>query len=83
MLPAGIAGIGVRQPLYDGEAVAVGLKRAGKVALRHQRVADFHVRNREIELPARVGGIADKQIHHDLMALLGGRERTRRITDRQ
>ena len=34
-LPAGVAEIGLRQPLSDGEAVAVGLERAGKVALRH------------------------------------------------
>ena len=61
----------------------VGRKRAGKVALRHQHVADFHVRNREIAQPVRVGGIADKQINEDLPGLLGGGERTRRIADRQ
>jgi hypothetical protein len=31
-LPAGVAGIGLRQPLRDGEPVAVRLQRARKVA---------------------------------------------------
>jgi hypothetical protein len=30
----------LRQPLSDGQAVAEALKRAGKVALRHLRVAN-------------------------------------------
>ena len=41
----GVAGIALRQPLGDGEAVAVRLERAGKVALLHLHVANFIVRH--------------------------------------
>ena len=82
-LPAGVAGIGLCQPLTDGEAVAIGLERAGKVALRHLHVANFLVRHRHLALEIRAPGIAGKQVHHDLPGLLGGGERARRVADRQ
>ena len=50
-----------RQPLADGEAVAVGFERAGKVALRHLHIADLLVRHRQIALPAGVAGIGLRQ----------------------
>jgi len=37
----GVARAGFRQSIHDGKAVVVGLKRAGKVALRHRHVADY------------------------------------------
>ena len=43
VLPAGVAGIGLRQAIDDREAVAVGLQRAGEVALRDLHVADLGV----------------------------------------
>ena len=82
-LPAGVAGIGLRQPLSDGEAVAVGLERAGKVALRHLHIANLLVRHRQLALEVRASGIAGKQVRHDLPGLLGGGERARRVADRQ
>jgi hypothetical protein len=56
-LPAGVAGIGLRQTLGDGEAVAAGLERAGKGALRRLHVANFLIKRRQIALPAGVAGI--------------------------
>ena len=50
-LPFGFSRIDLRQPLADGEAVAVGLQRACKVSLSHLHVADPRVRHREIALP--------------------------------
>ena len=73
----------MRQPLSDGEAVAVGLERAGKVALLHLHVANSVVRQRQIALEVRAPGIAGKQVCQDLPGLLGGGERARRIADRQ
>src|SRR5262249_61592296 len=56
-LPARIAGIGFRQPLIDGEAVAVRCERARKVALCLLHTADLPVAHRRTELPARITGI--------------------------
>ena len=56
-LPSGVAGVGLGQPLGDGEAVAVGFQRARRVALRHQHVADLVVRHRQIALPSGVAGV--------------------------
>jgi hypothetical protein len=44
----------------NGEAVAVGFQRPGKVALSHLHVADPLVGQREIALPARVAGGASR-----------------------
>ena len=40
-LPAGIAGIGVRQRFFDGKAGAIGFQRARQVPLCHLRIADL------------------------------------------
>jgi hypothetical protein len=45
-LPLGVARIGFRQPLCNGEAIAVGLERAGEIALRDLHVADLVVGHR-------------------------------------
>jgi hypothetical protein len=39
---------GFRQPLRDGEVVAVGRQRAPKVALRHLHIAGPAVRRRQL-----------------------------------
>ena len=78
-LPAGVAGIGLRQPLGDGEAVAVGLERAGKVALRHLHVANSLVRHRQIALPAGVAGIGLRQPLGDGEAVAVGLERAGKV----
>jgi hypothetical protein len=49
-LPHRVAGIGGGEPLSDGEAVAVGLERLVKLALRLEHVADIAVRDRQIVL---------------------------------
>jgi hypothetical protein len=49
-LPADIAEIRVRQPLSDGETVAIGCQRVRKLALRHLHVANLHDGDREIAL---------------------------------
>ncbi len=43
-LPAGVAGIGLRQAVSDRGAIGKGLERAGEVALRDLHVADFVLR---------------------------------------
>ena len=75
MLPAGIAGIGSRQPLSDREAVAVRLERAGKVALRRLHVANSVVRHRQIALPAGIAGIGLRQPLSEGEAVAVGLER--------
>ena len=79
MLPAGVAGIGLRQPLGDGEAVAIGLQRSRKVALRHLHVADLVVRHRQIALPAGVAGIGLRQPLPDGEAVAIGFQRSRKV----
>jgi hypothetical protein len=58
---AGIARIGLRQRLQDGEAVAIGFQRSCKVTLRLLHVADPSVRHRQIILPAGVARIGLRQ----------------------
>ena len=60
-LPAGVAGIGVRQARADREAVAIRFERLAGVTLFGLHVADFIVRHREIALPAGVAGIGFRQ----------------------
>jgi hypothetical protein len=55
-LPLGIAGVGFRQPLADGEVGLIGFERAYKLALRLLNLGDPVVAHREIALPARVAG---------------------------
>ena len=45
----------------NGEAVLIGFERLGKIALRHQHVADLVVRDREIALPAGIAGVGRGQ----------------------
>ena len=72
-------GSDLRQPLSDGEAVAVGLERAGKVALRHLHVADLAVRHRQIALPAGVAGIGLSPAGRDGEAVAVGLERAGKV----
>ena len=46
-----------REALADREALAIGVQRAGKIALRNLHVADIPKSNGEVTLPARVAGI--------------------------
>ena len=75
-LPAGVAGIGLRQPVKEDEAAAVGFQRARKVALRDLHVADPVVRHRQVALPAGVAGIGFRQPVSDRRAVLIGLERS-------
>ena len=49
--------MGLRQPLDDGEAVAIGLERRCKVALCHLNTADLVVRSSKANLIAGVVGL--------------------------
>ena len=49
-LPPRVAGIGLRQPVDDREAVAIGLERVVEATLRDLHVADLLVRNGEFAL---------------------------------
>ena len=42
-LPSGVAGVGLRQALPDGETRLIGGQRGGQSALRHLHVADLVV----------------------------------------
>ena len=69
----------MRQPLADGEAVAVGFERARQVALGHQHVADLLVRHRQIALPAGVAGIGLSQALGDGEAVAIGFQRAGQV----
>src|SRR5262249_40576000 len=51
-LPLGVAGIGLRQPLSDGEAVTIGFQRPRKVAFRFQCATNADLEVRKITLPS-------------------------------
>jgi hypothetical protein len=74
-LPAGVAGVGFRQPVDDLEALAKRLQRAGEVGLLPLHVANLDMRNIEIALPSRVAGIGFPQPVSDREALTIGGQR--------
>ena len=57
VLPMGIVGVGLGEPLADGEASAVGLKCLGEIALPHKRIAQPVIRDGKLGLPAGIVGI--------------------------
>jgi hypothetical protein len=69
-LPAGVAGIGFRQPVNDGETVLVRRECRRKVTLRLLHVADLVQRHRQIVLRGGVAG------HHVLRLCGAGRRVT-------
>ena len=68
-LPAGVAGIGFRQPVGNGEIGAIGRECAGKIALMLLRGANLVVRNRQIALPAGIAGIGLRQQVSDVQSV--------------
>ena len=62
--------VGLGQPLGNGEAVAIILKRAREIALRLKHVADPLIGDEEAALPFGVAGIGLDQALHDRKAVL-------------
>ena len=79
----GIAGIGFRQPVGNGETVAVGLERAGKIPPELLHVADLDVRHQQIALPTGIAGIGFRQPVGNGEIVAIGRERARKVALRQ
>jgi hypothetical protein len=77
--PLRVVAVERNKALPDGEAVAVGLESARKVALRRLHVADLVVRHRQITPPAGVAGIGFRQPVSDGEAIVVSVERGRKI----
>ena len=54
VLRVGIAGIGFGQVIEDGGSVLVEFQRLGKIALRHQNLADLMIGDGKVALVAGV-----------------------------
>ena len=78
-LPIGVTGIGSRKLFSDVDAVAIGHKGAGEVALGLLHVADLLVRHRQVALPSGVAGIGCRQPFIDGEAVAVGLERAREV----
>ena len=78
-LPAGVAGVRLRQTLSDRERGLVAGQRRRQVALRLLHVADLVVRDREVALPAGVAGVRLRQTLADRERGLVAGQRRRQV----
>src|SRR6516225_3664543 len=74
-----VAGIGFRQTLPDGKAIAERIQRPRKVALRYLHVADIDERHRQVSLPSRVAGIRFRKTLRDGKAIPVEGQRPRKV----
>src|SRR2546423_227472 len=78
-LPAGIAPVGVGEPLGYREVVTVGVESLGQIALSHEYVADFGVGNREVALPVDITRVRSCEAFRNREAVSIGCERSSEI----